>query len=236
MREELPPICVLAGGLATRLGERAKSTPKALVEVAGEPFILHQLRLLASHGARRVVVCVGYLGGQIVETVGDSRFGIEISYSHDGDAPIGTLAAIRQAAALLDERFLVLYGDTYLRLDYRDAARSWQASGQPAMMTVLRNHGRWDVSNAVLEGELVTAYDKRAPTPDMQWIDYGLGGLERRALDAVDRSATDVSDLYHVLAGRRRLFGYPVSERFYEIGTPQALAETDSFLRELSRS
>jgi len=230
----LPPICVLAGGLGTRLGDHVRDTPKPLLPVAGEPFILHQLRLLARYGAREAVVCVGYLGEQIVERVGAERFGISISYSHDGPDQLGTLGAIRRAAPLLGPRFLVLYGDTYLRLDYAAAAAQWEVSGLPAMMTVLRNDSRWDTSNVLFDGSRVVAYDKRAPTEAMRWIDYGLGGLRADALRAVGEQASDLAELYHVLARRGELFGFAATERFYEIGTPAALAETNAFLATVS--
>lgn len=226
----LPPVCILAGGLGTRLGEHVRSTPKPLLEVAREPFVDHQLRLLQSNGAREVVLCVGYLGREVERIVGSDRFGLRIQYSYDGPQPLGTLGAIRRAAPLLGDRFLVLYGDTYLRLDYAAAATAWQRTGLPAMMTVLRNQGRWDTSNAVFDGQRVTAYDKRAPKPGMQWIDYGLGGLLTTALDVVGTEISDLADLYHELAARSDLFGFEATERFYEIGTPEALAEARAFL------
>jgi NDP-sugar pyrophosphorylase family protein len=231
---QLPPICILAGGLGTRLGAVVADTPKPLLEVAGEPFLVHQLRLLAGHGARRVVLCIGYLGEQIVERIGSERFGIEIDYSHDGPVPIGTLGAIRQAAPLLGPRFLVLYGDTYLRIDYQAAAAAWAASGKPAMMAVLRNEGRWDRSNAIFDGELVAAYDKRSPEPAMEWIDYGLGGLVASALESVEPEVSDLSDLHHELAATGELFGFRATERFYEIGTASGFEETERFLERLS--
>jgi NDP-sugar pyrophosphorylase family protein len=233
MEVALPTICILAGGLGTRLGEHVKHTPKPLVEVAGEPFLVHQLRLLAGHGAERVVICVGYLGEHIIDTIGASRFGIAISYSHDGPQPIGTLGAVRKARDLLGERFLVLYGDTYLRIDYRAATTAWQQSRRPAMMTVLENVNRWDRSNVEFDGDRVLAYDKHDPSAHMRWVDYGLGGLDRSTLDDVGPDVDDLADLYHHLAERGELFGYAAIERFYEIGTPDALAETDAFLRGL---
>lgn len=230
MPDQLPPICLLAGGLGTRLGARVKDTPKPLLEVAGEPFLLHPLRLLADHGASEIVMCLGHLGEQIEERIGDERFGVPISYSYDGERPLGTLGAIRQAAHLLGPRFLVLYGDTYLRIGYGAAARAWELSRRPAMMTVLRNRGRWDTSNAAFDGTLVTAYDKHNLRPEMDWIDYGLGGLTSSALGLVGADVTDLADLYHVLASAGELFGFPADSRFYEIGTPEALAETEAFL------
>lgn len=228
--EALPPMCILAGGLGTRLGARGGGLPKPLVQVAGRPFLLHQLEAAAQGGVTDVVLCVGYKGELIREAIGSGQFGMRIAYSYDGDAPCGTLEAIRKARTLLGDRFLVLYGDTFLRVDYRTAIRRWDASGLPAMMTVLHNRGQWGRSNCTYQDGYIECYNKDAPTDEMEWIDYGLGGLDRAALDAVQDSATDLSALYKVLSRRRLLCGISVKERFYEIGTPQALEETEAFL------
>jgi NDP-sugar pyrophosphorylase family protein len=223
---ELPPVCILAGGLGTRLGEAVRDTPKPLLEVAGRPFALWQLDLLRSYGARRIVMCVGYLGERIEAVVG-SPFGLDVRYVYDPPELAGTAGAVRGALDLLGERFLVLYGDTYLRIDYADVARALVASGKPALMTVLRNEGRWDTSNVVLDGGRIVRYDKANPTPDMRWIDYGLGALTPAALD---EPGDDLAEIYARLAERGELAGYEATERFYEIGTPDSLAETSAFL------
>lgn len=228
--EELPPVCILAGGRGTRLGERTRDVPKPLLEVAGEPFLIHQLRLLAAHGAREAVICVGYRGEAIESRIGELQFGVRIAYSYDSPGLDGTLGAVRRALPLLGERFLVLYGDTYLRLDYRAVSRAWRRSGLPALMVVLRNEGRWDTSNAHYEHHRVLAYDKHQPQVDMDWIDYGLGGLLAGALHSVGDSESDLAALYSELARRGELYGHPASERFYEIGTPDAIEEAEAFL------
>jgi NDP-sugar pyrophosphorylase family protein len=167
----------------------------------------------------------------IESCLGEECCGVRLSYSFDGPGLDGTLGAIRRALALLPERFLVLFGDTYLRLDYAAAGRAWGESGLPALMVVLHNEGRWDRSNARYERGRVLAYDKRAPSADMAWIDYGLGGLTSAALARVASTERDLAALYAALALRGELYGYPASERFYEIGTPAALQEADAFLR-----
>lgn len=230
----LPTVCILAGGLGTRLGERVADTPKPLLEVAGEPFLLHQLRLLAANGADRVVLCVGYLGDEIERAIGSRQFGLRIEYSYDAPGLDGTLGAIRRAAPLLPERFLVMYGDTYLRLDYMAADEAWGKTGALGLMTVLRNEGRWDRSNAVLADGRVVAYDKNRPGPEMHWIDFGLGGLHQAALTLVPPAERELPSLYTYLAQAGELCGYEVFERFYEIGVPESLAETDAFLSTLS--
>ena len=229
--ESLPPVCILAGGLGKRLGTVVDEVPKPLIEVAGEPFLVHQLRLLAANGVDRVALCVGYRGEQIEARLGPECCGIEISYSYDSPELDGTLGAIRRAADSLEARFLVLYGDAFLRMDYRAAVAAWTRSGLPAMMAVLHNENRWDTSNATFDGTRVTAHDKHAPSADMHWIDYGLGGLDRVTLATVGPEERDLAVLYSELARRGELFGYEATERFYEIGSPASLAETDAFLR-----
>ena len=111
---ELMPAIILAGGLATRLRPLTESIPKALIEVAGQPFLWHQLELLKKHGVRRVVLSVGYLGEMVQRHFGNgSEFGIEIEYSFDGPVLLGTAGAIRKALPLLPERFFVLYGSSF---------------------------------------------------------------------------------------------------------------------------
>jgi NDP-sugar pyrophosphorylase family protein len=229
MAEVLSPVCILAGGLGTRLGPAVAETPKPLLPVAGRPFLFHQLELLRRFSAERVVLSVGYLGDQIREAVGDGAdFGLDVRYCEDGPVPIGTAGAIRKALPLLGDRFLVLYGDTYLKIDYADFDRKAAACGFPAMMAVLRNEGRWDTSNAEFADGRVR-YDKFHPDTGMHYIDYGLSSLTQAALGMCASDAPDLATVFSCLSQARQLAGYEARQRFYEIGTPDALAETSAY-------
>lgn len=232
--ESLPPLALLAGGLATRLRPLTTTIPKSLVEVAGEPFIAHQLRLLVRERITEIVICAGHLGEQMERFVGDgAAFGCRVRYSHDGATLLGTGGAIRRALPLLGERFFVMYGDSYLDTEFAPAWRAFLASGLPALMTVFRNEGRWDTSNVEFAEGAIRRYDKADHTPSMLHIDYGLGILEARAVrEWPTGRAFDLADLYRDLARARRLAGYEVHDRFYEIGSPAGLAETDAHLRQ----
>jgi N-acetyl-alpha-D-muramate 1-phosphate uridylyltransferase len=226
------PVAILAGGLATRLGPAARQTPKALMAVAGRPFIEHQLALLKRENVRQVVLLVGHLGEMLRSHVGTgARFGLDVAYSFDGDQPLGTGGALRRALPLLGEAFFVLYGDSYLDIALAAVLEAFRKSRQPALMTVFRNDGRWDTSNVLFDGSHVIRYDKRAPTPDMRHIDYGLGVVTAEALSAFPAdTAFDLADVYAKLSTAGHLAGYEADRRFYEIGTPTGLAETDAFL------
>jgi NDP-sugar pyrophosphorylase family protein len=232
MSADLPPVAILAGGLATRLRPLTATLPKALVEVAGEPFVHHQLRLLRERGARRVVLCVGHLGGMIAEQVGDGRrFGLEVRYSDDGPRLLGTAGAIRQALPLLGETFLVLYGDSYLPCDYRAVQDAFARSRRAALMTVFRTDDRWARSNVEFDGTRILAYDKEHPTPRMRHIDYGLGAFRATAFDSLEPGEPgDLAALYQDLLRVGEVAAHEVGERFYEIGSPAGLAKLRAHL------
>jgi len=230
---ELMPAVILAGGLATRLRPLTEKIPKALLEVAGRPFLWHQIQLLKRHGIRRVVLSVGYLGEQIQALYGDgSTLGIAMEYSFDGPELLGTAGAIRNALPLLPERFFVLYGDSYLTCDYRSVSDSFRDSGLPGLMTVYRNEGLYDSSNVEYDGRKILRYDKRNRTPAMHHIDYGLGAFDRSVFAALPSlEKYDLAAVYQLLLREGKLAAFEVHERFYEIGSPEGLRDTERFLK-----
>lgn len=232
MTDFRPPVALLAGGLATRLRPITETIPKALVEVAGKPFIDHQLALLAHHGITDVVLCLGYLGEQVRAHVGDgAAFGLTVRYAEDGPQLRGTGGALRQALPLLGDPFWVLYGDSYLDIDYR-AIESVFLSGEAlGLMTIYRNTNRWDRSNVVYQDGILRLYDKHTSTPEMEYIDYGASLLRTAALRYLPATdPADLADLYHILVREERMTGYVVTQRFYEIGSPTGLAEARAYL------
>jgi NDP-sugar pyrophosphorylase family protein len=221
------PAAILAGGLGTRLDPITRTIPKALVEIRGEPFLAHQLRLLRARGIRRVVLCVGYLGEAIREFAGDGGFGLEIAYSYDGPKLLGAAGALRQALPLLGEAFFVVYGDSYLPCDYAAVEQAFLSSGKPALMTVYRNEDRWDRSNVEFAGGRIVRYDKSRRTPEMRHIDYGLGVFHRRAFEGPE---TDLAAVYAALAAAGELAAFEVSERFYEAGSFEGIRDLSLYL------
>lgn len=227
------PVAILAGGRATRLGDIARETPKLLIEVAGQPFFSHQLRLLNAAGLRRVVLCVGHLGEQIRSRYGDGAgSGLHIDYSFDGPKLLGTGGALIRALPRLGGAFYVLYGDSYLPIDYRAVGEHFLQCGRLGLMTVFENRGRFDASNVCFEDGAIRAYDKRHPLPSMLHIDYGLGLFRAAAFEGFSGDTpVDLADVQKTLVARGELAGYELFQRFYEIGSPGGLAELDGLLR-----
>lgn len=225
-------VIILAGGAAERLRPVTEKIPKAMLEVAGKPFIDHQLRRLASNGAGRVIICAGYLGERIKEFVGGGeRYGLSVEFIFDGDAPLGTGGAVKNAAGRAGPVFFVMYGDSYLTEPFAPIERYFMAGNKPALMTVYENRGKFDAGNIVLKGGNIVRYDKKAATPDMLWIDYGLCMLRARAFEA-DKFGVkfDLSELLGDLVSRAQVLGWQVKDRFYEIGSFAGLQETRKYL------
>jgi NDP-sugar pyrophosphorylase family protein len=224
-----PPLALLAGGLATRLRPLTTTMPKSLIPVAGESFLAHQLRLLQAGGIREVVICCGFLGSQIEDFAGDgSRFGLSITYSYDGETPLGTGGALRAALPLLGRQFLVMYGDSWLTEPIEPIWRAFCESGKPALMTVFRNENRWGASNVEYRKGVVVRYDKRRLSTAMHHIDYGFQVLDAGVLDHWSLPVFDLADVLSGLANYSLLAGYETEERFYEIGSFRGLQDTEA--------
>ena len=227
------PVAILAGGLATRLRPITEKIPKSLVPVAGKPFLAHQLELLRSRGIRRAVLCIGYLGEMIQRDFGDGKnFGVQLDYSFDGPKLLGTGGAIKRALPKLGEEFFVLYGDSYLPLQYAPVAEFFHHSGKSGLMTVYRNEGKYDASNVVFRDGEIAVYDKKNKLPEMRHIDYGLSLFKSSVFNAyaADR-VFDLAEVMDKLVREKQLAGYEVPERFYEMGSPAGLAELGTLLQ-----
>lgn len=233
------PCVILAGGLGTRLRPTAGRIPKALVSVNGRPFADIQLEWLRRQGVTRVVYSVGFLGDLLRDHVGDgSRYGIHVDYVDEGSSLRGTGGALRLVVekGAVSEAFGVLYGDSYLALDLQDVERAFGLCGRPVLMTVLRNEDRWGASNAVVRDGLVVTYDKTRPVAcrrEMRWIDYGYSILRPAVvLDTAPADAVwDMADMMRTLSLAGQVAAYEVGERFYEVGSPEGLAELEAHLR-----
>jgi len=232
----LNTVAILAGGLATRLMPLTERMPKALVQVAGRPFVDWQFEWLAGCGLRRVVFCLGHLGEMVEAHVGDgSRFDLEVSYSYDGPTPLGTGGAIKRALPLLGDEFFVLYGDSYLQVDFEGVSRFFRESGKSGIMTVLQNEGRWDASNVWMEGGEVRAYDKGARLTGMHHIDYGLTAFRQEVFYRRGAKVFDLAEVMKELVQGKDMAAFEVKERFYEIGSPGGIADLSAHLLPTNR-
>ncbi len=225
-------VAILAGGLATRLGDLTREKPKSMVEIQGKPFLEYQLYLLGKSGVKNVVLCIGHMGEQIERFFGNGmKYGVNIKYSLE-DKPLGTAGAIKEAEALLDDVFFTMYGDSFLCLDFGCVMSYFESQNKPALITVYKNYDRYDRSNVIIEGNLVKRYSKNEKAEDMVYIEYGANIFRKEALKMIpEKQHYSLDDLFPRLIEKNELLAFEVKERFYEIGSPQGLKEFEEHIK-----
>lgn len=230
-------VVVLMGGRGERLSGITAGLSKAMVDIQGKPFFYYQLQLMAAAGLNKFVFCVGYQGEAIKSYFKDGRqYGINIRYLQDGYMPLGTAGALRNALPLLEDEFMVAYGDTYLDVDYAEIMymHSYLRAREKtnATMVVYKNNNRFDRSNVIFERGRILRYDKFNFSPAMRYIDSGITLMNKRAVRSTPAGKfSDLSDVYKKMVAAKQMSGYEVKSRFYEIGRPAALTEFKKFIR-----
>ena len=221
---------ILAGGLATRLRPITEKIPKALIEINGIPFIDYQLNYLKKQGITNVVLCTGFLAEQIVDYVGNgSRYGLKVVYSNDGEKLLGTGGAIKNAATFLDDDFFILYGDSFLPIEFNPIYNKFKHNKLPALMTILENNNQWDKSNVIFDGKQINLYDKKNHTDHMNYIDYGLSICKKYIFTEMTYNIFDLAEIFTSLSKVNQLDFYEVNQRFYEIGSQQGIEDFSNF-------
>jgi NDP-sugar pyrophosphorylase family protein len=225
---------ILAGGLGTRLGAITQHVPKPMVPVAGKPYLEHQIVLLRNQGIAEIVLLTGYLGEQIKRYFGDgSAWGVSIRYSQEA-TPVGTGGALRDARKLLAPQFLLIYGDSYLPLDYGDVLCKLAATQVCGVMVVYANSlGDTSVRNNVaLGGSLISRYDKTGDDPELRYVEAGVLAFERTLVDRIPSQGVVSLEqqIFPALIAEKQMAAYVTTQRFYDIGTPDRLRAIEAFL------
>ena len=226
-------IVILCGGKATRLYPLTKKIPKSMMRFEGKPFLEQQLDLLKKNRIFDVVLCVGYKAEQIKKYFGDGKnFGVEIKYSSDKKRLLGTGGALKKAENLLEDSFLVMWGDSYLPFNFQKAIKFFKKSNKPGMMIVFKNLNKYEPSNVEVKNNLVKSYSKKRKTKKMKYIDYGISIYRKEVLKHLPKNQVcDLTRLQQALIKKRQLLAYPAEKRFYQIGSPDGLEELKNYIK-----
>ena len=226
-------IVILCGGKATRLYPLTKKIPKSMMRFEGKPFLEQQLDLLKKNRIFDIVLCVGYKAEQIKKYFGDGKnFGVEIKYSSDKKRLLGTGGALKKAENLLEDSFLVMWGDSYLPFNFQKAIKFFKKSNKPGMMIVFKNLNKYEPSNVEVKNNLVKSYSKKRKTKKMKYIDYGISIYRKEVLKYLPKNQVcDLTRLQQALIKKRQLLAYPAEKRFYQIGSPDGLEELKNYIK-----
>ena len=225
-------VAVLCGGLGTRLRSVLGETPKILAPVAGRPFLDHLLAWLASFGARRVVLCLGFRATAVLEHIASHPFpGVEVVTSMETE-PLGTAGALRLALPhLRSDPVLVMNGDTFVDADlgaFAAAHRARKAAASILCATVpsTARYGRLDIDGA---GRIRRFSEKDPADSRPGPINAGLYLFSRAWLADFARGTGASLERDVFAASAPGTFDAIAADglTFIDIGTPESFAEAD---------
>ncbi|KYK33786.1 MAG: hypothetical protein AYK22_06115 [Thermoplasmatales archaeon SG8-52-3] len=225
-------MVILCGGLATRLGKIAKKTPKSMIKIKNKPFLEYQIENIKRYSIKDIILCVGHLSEQIEKYFGNGdKFGVNIKYSYDTNKPLGPIGALKNAESLVDDIFFIMYGDSYLNVDFKKIANYFSNHNKLGLMVVYKNYNKFDKSNLIVNDKMIIAYGEKERTNDMIYIDYGTSLLNKKVLNLIPKNTFyKTGQLFSNLISKNELLAYEVKERFYHIGNLDALNEFKAFI------
>ena len=227
-------VVILTGGLGTRARQLSPDLPKSLIEIDSKPFISYQFDLLVKQGFKEILLCTGYKGDKISEYVGNgSRFGLHVSYSNEEpDKLLGTGGAILNAIDFLSSEFLVIYGDSYLDINYEKVKEKYYQSGLDSLMVIYKNINQYDDSNVEFDGSRIIRYSKNNRTTKMDFIDYGINIYKKEIFSRYNGPKNfDLSEIQESLVEKQLVAAYETNKRFYHIGDETAFDEFDKMIK-----
>jgi len=223
---------VLAGGEGTRLRPLTLTRPKSMLPLGPAPVIEHLIKQLVKCGFEEIILTVGYLSDQVRSYLGDgSKLGVKIHYSVEPeDLLLGTAGSVKLVSHLLNERFLVIQGDTYTEIDLSEAVKAHIEGGADATIVVK------SVSNPWLFG--VIEYDEKGfitsfrekPRPEecrSNKVSTGIYVLEPEVLDFITQHPCDFAKnvFPKMLASRKRLLAYECEGYWVDVGSREGYIE-----------
>lgn len=227
---------LLAGGAGTRLRSVSGGLPKALCEVAGQPFVAHLLRQIRTAGVARCVLCTGYGGDRLEAVLGSSCGGsLRLEYSRE-PVPCGTAGALRHALRrLAAPRLLIMNADSYVRTSLARFVAWQRDQAFPAALVAVRARDASSFGRLVIDPatQLVKSFGEKQPAAGPAWVSAGVYLLPRSLLLDIPegRFVSLEREMFPAWAAQGRLGGYRVDTDFVDIGTPGRLVRARKLMR-----
>jgi len=228
-RATIRQCAVLAGGLGSRLGALAADRPKPLLPCGDRPFLAWLLREISRYGVQEILLLAGHLSAEVERSLGDLAASLPVTMrltvSIESE-PAGTGGALWHAREKLDERFLLLNGDSLLDANLAPLLAAAAADG-PEVLGRLALHRLADASRSgvvATDGDRVTAFRERPAAGEPGTINAGVYVLRRAIVDELAPVCSLERDVLPRLAARGALRGTELPGWFIDIGIPDDFA------------
>lgn len=226
-------MVILCGGLATRLGNLSKRIPKSMIQIEGKSFLEYQIENLKKYSIKDIILCVGHLSEKIENYFGNGeKLGVNIKYSYDREKLLGPMGAVKNAESKLEEVFFIMYGDSYISIDFQKVYAFFIKNNKLGLMVVYKNYDKYDNSNLSVKDNMVIGHKASGITDNINYIDYGTSVLRRKSLNLISEDTFCSTEQFFIkLIIKKELLAYEANKRFYHIGTPNSLEEFREFIK-----
>ena len=236
----LPDILILAGGKAKRLGKVTKNIPKSLINFYKKPFIYYQLCLLERNKFKKIVISTGHLSKKLKYYINKNKkkFNLKIKFINDGKNLLGTGGAIKNAISMLSKDFFVIFGDSYLDVDYLKIYKKFLFFKKLGLMTVYKNNNLNDktgegLSDIEIHNGKIIKYDKLSRNSRMEYINYGISVFNKNLFKKWEfKKKMDLQVINQELIDNKELSYLIIKKQFYETGSKKGIKLTKQYLKE----
>lgn len=227
---------ILAGGFGKRLAPLTFLVPKPMAPVLGRPYLEYQIDWLKLYGITDILILTGYLGEAIEGYFKDgSEFGVKVSYSRE-KSPLGTAGGLKLAEDKLEPYFALIYGDSFLPVDYTALEKFFLVCGLTGAVVVYGNHP-YDAGvngNTRLTAEgLIEEYRKDSEDKRFSFTEAGVMVLKKDVTDLIMKNVnlSLENDIFPDLIVKKELCAYISKVPFYDIGTPERIKRFEEALK-----
>ncbi len=224
----------MAGGLATRIRPLTNEIPKSLVSIEERPFLQYQIELLTCYGIKDIILCVSYMGKKIENCFGDgNKYNARIIYSYEKEKLLGTGGALKLAEKNLKENFFLIWGDSYVNLNYKEMHdfHLKNSDNFDVTIAIFYNIRNYDKSNIVYKSGKIKKYEKNS-TDKMKYIDAGVMVINKKLLLRIPPGKVfQIENLFTKLAKEEKIKPFLIKKRYYEVGSLKGLNQFTKFVK-----
>jgi NDP-sugar pyrophosphorylase family protein len=212
----LKKALILAGGKGTELRPITYEIPKHMIPIKGRPILEYQIDLLRKHDVRDIILSIGYLGSKIKEYFGDgSKFGVKITYVEE-DEPHGTAGAVKMAAPLLDETFLILNGHNLVNIDIGSLYEFHKDRNAIVTIALKTKSDAGGFGVAQMEGSRITNFVEKPKKPESNLINAGVYVAEPSIFEFIGKGKISLEkDVFPKISSEKKLLGFPFSDQWF---------------------
>lgn len=227
-------VVILCGGLGTRLRPVVSDRPKVLAKIGEKTFLDILIDSLTKQGFKNIILCVGYLKGQIKNHF-DCDKDYNIMFSEERE-PLGTGGALKKARALIKSNsFMVMNGDSICKIDFRKFYDFHVNKKAILSMALVRTKAAQDFGSVILDdSQRITSFMEKVVNKDECLINAGIYLMQTDVFSFMpDENRFSLEYDFFPKLIEDKCFGFTINSELIDIGTPERYEKAINLIGEI---